>query len=141
MEPLKAAELFLLPAVQWLRRSLEVVGGFWIAVGFVSATAELILAHVRRQTASFTPIRITFSRYLSLALEFQLASDILSTALTPTWEEVGKLASTAVIRTALNYFLSREMHEYAERREREEAALEHRPGHPLDPGPDLHPVH
>jgi uncharacterized membrane protein len=63
-----------------------------------------------------------FSRYLSLALEFQLASDILSTAVAPSWDEIGKLGATAVIRTTLNYFLSREIQEYREREQPEEIA-------------------
>ncbi|MCK6210744.1 DUF1622 domain-containing protein [Georgenia sp. EYE_87] len=43
------------------------------------------------------------------------ASDILTTAVAPTFEEIGKLAAVATIRTALNYFLARELKE--ERRE------------------------
>ncbi len=82
--------------------------------------AELVAAYIRRSAASFTPIRLGFSRYLSLALEFQLASDILSTAIAPSWDEIGKLGATATIRTALNYFLSREMREYTEKEAREE---------------------
>ena len=49
------------------------------------------------------------ARYLALALEFQLGADILSTAVAPTWNEIGQLGAIAIIRTALNYFLSREM--------------------------------
>jgi len=120
-----ASEDVLLTLVRGLRLALEGVGALWIAVGFVFAFAELISAHMRRQTASFTQIRLTFSRYLSLALEFQLASDILSTAVAPTWDEIGKLSATAVIRTALNYSLTREIRDYSEKRDREEAALPH----------------
>ena len=40
----------------------------------------------------------------------------------PIGDEIGKLAATAVIRTALDYFLSREMHEFADRQKREELA-------------------
>ena len=39
----------------------------------------------------------------------------------PTWDEIGKLAATAVIRTALKHFLSREMQEFADRQKREES--------------------
>ena len=105
----------LLPAVRWLRLVLEGMGAAWIAVGFVLATVQLIRAHLRSATASFTPIRLTFSRYLSLALEFQLASDILSTSVAPSWDDIGKLGATAIIRTALNYFLGKEMREYEDR--------------------------
>jgi uncharacterized membrane protein len=40
-----------------------------------------------------------------------LAADILATAIAPTWDEIGKLAAIAVLRTALNYFLERELKE------------------------------
>ena len=43
--------------------------------------------------------------------EFQLGADILSTAISPSWDQIGKLGAIAVIRTALNFFLSREMEE------------------------------
>jgi uncharacterized membrane protein len=39
-----------------------------------------------------------------------LAADILRTAVAPTWEDIGKLAAIAAIRTVLNYFLERELH-------------------------------
>jgi uncharacterized membrane protein len=48
---------------------------------------------------------------LALGLEFQLAGDILRTAIAPTFEEIGQLAAIATIRTALNFFLSRELKE------------------------------
>ncbi|WP_229440758.1 DUF1622 domain-containing protein [Massilia sp. BSC265] len=54
------------------------------------------------------------ARYLTLALELQLAADILSTSVSPSWDQIGKLAAIAVIRTALNYFLNKELqHESA----------------------------
>ena len=45
---------------------------------------------------------------MALGLEFQLASDVLSTAVAPTFEVIGKLAAVAAIRTLLNHFLSKE---------------------------------
>jgi uncharacterized membrane protein len=44
-----------------------------------------------------------------VTLEFELAADILNTAVTPTWNEIGKLAAIATLRTALNYFLQRDI--------------------------------
>ena len=105
----------LISIVRILRLVTEGVGAFWIAVGLIYAVVGLLKDHFLRQTRSFTAVRLTFSRYLSLALEFQLASDILSTAIAPSWEEIGKLGATAVIRTGLNYFLTREIQEYRER--------------------------
>ena len=56
-----------------------------------------------------TDMRLQLGRWLSLALEFELAADILRTAIAPTWEEIGKLAAIAALRTLLNYFLEREI--------------------------------
>jgi uncharacterized membrane protein len=122
---MEMANTFLRPAIDILRVALEGAGALWVAIGGALALLQLLSAHVKRQTASFTPIRLTFSRYLSLALEFQLASDILSTSVAPSWGEVGKLAAIAVIRTALNYSLSREIREYAEKVERRERSVAH----------------
>ena len=36
-------------------------------------------------------------------------ADILRTAVEPSWDEIGRLAAIAAIRTALNYFLQREI--------------------------------
>lgn len=54
-------------------------------------------------------IRLALGKSLALALEFLLAADILRTAVTPTWNDIGKLAAIAALRTVLNYFLEREL--------------------------------
>lgn len=95
--------------VEWLRLLVEALGALVIAVGIVIAIVGLIRHALHERGSSFTPIRLAFARYLTLALELQLAADILSTSVAPTWERIGKLAAIAIIRTALNYFLSKEM--------------------------------
>lgn len=54
-------------------------------------------------------IRIQFGRSVSVALELMLGADVLATAVAPSWNDIGKLAAIAVIRTALNYFLEKEL--------------------------------
>ncbi|GGR55189.1 DUF1622 domain-containing protein [Streptomyces griseomycini] len=54
-------------------------------------------------------IRLTLRRFLALGLGFQLAGDVLRTAVAPSFTEIGQLAAIAAIRTALNFFLSREI--------------------------------
>lgn len=54
-------------------------------------------------------VRIQFGSALTVALELLLAADILATAIAPTWDDIGKLAAIATLRTALNYFLEREL--------------------------------
>ncbi|WP_313703928.1 DUF1622 domain-containing protein [Massilia sp.] len=95
--------------VEWLRLMVEALGAAVIAAGLVLVVASLARHVFGRDGGGFTPIRLAFTRYLTLALELQLAADILSTAVAPTWDRIGKLAAIAVIRTTLNYFLSKEL--------------------------------
>lgn len=102
-------EEFVINAVQWLRLAVEVMGAGMVALGCLIALVHFIRALATGQTQNFNPIRLILARYLALALEFQLGADILSTAIAPSWDQIGKLAAIAVIRTGLNYFLSQEM--------------------------------
>ncbi|WP_315789134.1 DUF1622 domain-containing protein [Fischerella sp. JS2] len=43
--------------------------------------------------------------------EFLLAADIVSTAISPSWDAVAKLAAITEIRTFLNFFSQREVRE------------------------------
>ena len=54
-------------------------------------------------------IRVQFGVSVAVALELMLGADVLATAVAPSWNDIGKLAAIAVIRTALNYFLEREL--------------------------------
>jgi len=66
-------------------------------------------------------------KYLVLALEFQVGADILSTAIAPSWEQIGKLGAIALIRTMLNYFLTRELAEEQKREAADKAASKQMP--------------
>lgn len=109
-----ATETWVRDGVEWLRLLIETLGALVIAVGVAVAIVGLVRYANEGAGRSFTPIRLSFARYLTLALELQLAADILSTSIAPTWDRIGKLAAIAVIRTALNYFLNMELrHEQA----------------------------
>ena len=56
-----------------------------------------------------------YGRWLVAGLTFQLAADIIETSITPTWEDIGKLAAIALIRTFLSYVLERELSDIHER--------------------------
>ena len=119
------AEQSVREAVRWLELAVEIIGAVLVAVGVVVAVVQLFRLYLGKHRGSYTSVRLTLARYLALALEFQLGADILSTAIAPTWSQVAQLAAIAVIRTALNYFLSLEMDR--ERREKNEEADPARP--------------
>lgn len=97
--------------VLWLKLAIEATGAMIIGIGVVVAATRFTKTFFSPLRHDFTVIRLTLARFLALALEFQLGADILSTAVAPTWEQIGKLGAIAIIRTALNYFLTREMQE------------------------------
>ena len=61
-----------------------------------------------------TNFRMEFGGWLVVALEFQLAADIVGTIVSPTTAHLIELGAIAVIRTFLNYFLNKELLEQKE---------------------------
>ncbi len=101
---------------------VEAVGALIIFVGAIVAFGRfLLLAATTRSMARFTSVRLSLGRFLALGLEFQLAADVLRTAISPSFEEIGELAAIAAIRTALNFFLALEIREERAELERDEA--------------------
>ncbi|ANI39480.1 DUF1622 domain-containing protein [Mycolicibacterium vaccae] len=95
--------------VDLMVRLIEACGAVVIMIGAVVAIVKFVAALARRNLDQFSAVRLTMARFLVLGLEFQLAADVLRTAISPSFEEIGKLAAIAAIRTALNYFLNREI--------------------------------
>lgn len=97
--------------VLWLILVTEALAAIIIGSGIWLTLTKLSVVLLKKQPDGYERARLTLARFLALALEFQLAADVLGTAVSPSWTAVGKLAAIAVIRTALNYFLSREIKE------------------------------
>ena len=110
------SEEFLKDAVELLVRLVEIAGALVIFVGAAIAFLRFLDAALRHrhEPHRFVAVRLGLGRYLALGLEFQLASDVLRTAVAPTLREIGELAAVAAIRTALNYFLGKEIKEEQE---------------------------
>ncbi len=102
--------------VLWLKLFIEAIGALMIGVGMLTAALRFTRGSFPPSARDYIDVRLALARFLAIALEFQLGADILSTAVAPSWDAIGKLSAIAVIRTALNYFLGREMRE-----ERDEA--------------------
>jgi len=95
----------------------NLAGGVVIGVATLRALGQylVVLVRMRGDTMPDEAIRLSLGRSLSLALEFQLAADILGTALNPTLRDIATLAAIAALRTALNYFLGRELRDAQQR--------------------------
>ncbi len=102
---------------QHLASAVEAAAAVVIGLAAARAAARAAAVFARRGTDEATDgIRLALGRWLSLALEFELAADILRTAVAPTWTEIGQLAAIVVLRTTLNYFLQKEVASAAARR-------------------------
>ena len=106
--------------IETAARAVEFAAAVIISFAASEATLRALILFFNRDA---TPdqkngVRLTLARWLALALEFELAADILNTAVTPTWTDIEKLAAIATLRTALNYFLERELQQEAKPFER-----------------------
>ncbi len=97
--------------IQAVARGVEFAAAIIIALAAIEATikAAVIFLHRNSPANAKNEVRMTLGRWLAVALEFELAADILNTAVTPTWNDIEKLAAIAALRTALNYFLDRDI--------------------------------
>ena len=92
-------------AIDWLALILIVVGAveaFFQGLWTMFSSPD---GHHERD------VWLRLGRWLVAGLTFQLAADVLETAITTSWDEVARLAAIAAIRTFLNYFLERDLGE------------------------------
>lgn len=101
--------------IELAARGVEFAAAIIISFAAIEATFRAIVLFFRPDATpeQKNSVRLTLARWLALALEFELAADILNTAVTPTWTDIEKLAAIATLRTALNYFLERELQQEA----------------------------
>ncbi|ADV67214.1 DUF1622 domain-containing protein [Deinococcus maricopensis] len=100
-----------------------------IAIAVIQACVRTALAFVGRDRPEH--LRLMLGRWLAVALELLLAADILRTAVAPSWDDIGKLAAIAALRTLLNYFLEREIHvQQPDRADPGDAPTPHGPARP-----------
>ena len=107
-------ESLLRAGVDLLVRLVEAAGALVIFLGAAWGVGHVVRAGFARRAdarRAFVGIRLSLGRFLALGLEFQLAGDVLRTAIAPSFAEIGQLAAIATIRTALNYFLAKEIRE------------------------------
>src|SRR5258708_778770 len=105
----------------------ELLRSFWgMAATIVEGAAALLITvgaaeaffmslwRFREPTTEKMRIWMHFATWLLLGLEFELAADVIRTAIAPTWSDIGQLASIAGIRTFLSYFLDKDIQKVAD---------------------------
>jgi uncharacterized membrane protein len=102
----------LLQAIaHFIALGIEAVAIIVIAGGCLEAVLDIIRTALRSGTTNRErrDIWLKMARWLVAGLTFQMAADIVNTSFEPTWDELGRLGTIAVIRTFLSVFLDREV--------------------------------
>jgi uncharacterized membrane protein len=106
---------------------IDAIAFVWIVVGVV----YLLIGALRAIASGASNedkrvIWLGFAKVLVAALSIQLAADIIESAISTSWEAIGRLGAIAVIRTFLDYFLGRDVSEIRERQQAKREAEERR---------------
>lgn len=83
-------------------------------------TVEVLINVARTAFTSTTgheqrEVWIRYARWLVAGLTLQLGADIIETAITTSWDAIGRIVAIALIRTFLNYFLELDISEIRHR--------------------------
>jgi uncharacterized membrane protein len=96
-----------------LSQVLEAITLLLLAVGALFALRNLCVGFFQGRPANEVALSTWqgLSRWVMVGLEFLLAADLASTVVSPSWDELVRLATIAAIRTVLGYFLGRDLKE------------------------------
>jgi uncharacterized membrane protein len=107
-EQVKAGTLIVASAIEI---GVVLVIAFASAEGFIRAVLSLWRRDVSSSQLGLSVIRWRLAKWFSLALELLIGADILRTAVTPSWTDIGQLAAIVVLRTLIEYTLARDIKE------------------------------
>lgn len=104
-------ETLLHTAASYLALILEGLALLVIAFGAVEAVLDILRVATARAKGDHPrrAVWLRFARWLVAGLTFQLAADIVHTTVAPTWDDIGRVAAIAAIRTVLTFFLDRDI--------------------------------
>jgi uncharacterized membrane protein len=101
---------------------VAVLAAVIVGYGAILAFYQVMTSAVRRTgTRNYESARIELGRMLVVALEFELGSDLLQTAVSPTWSHIGIVAAIVVLRSSLNYLLEKDITRMEQQIAREQA--------------------
>ncbi|MDW0149142.1 MAG: DUF1622 domain-containing protein [Nitrososphaeraceae archaeon] len=105
-------ESLLVPYVNYLTFGIDIAAGLIIGLSAIFALIsffKILIKPIKEQTQSKETIRLSLTRGMLLALDFEIGSDILKTILLPSVRELTILAVIVGIRIVLSWSLSKEI--------------------------------
>ncbi|MDX9953306.1 MAG: DUF1622 domain-containing protein [Anaerolineae bacterium] len=95
--------------VPYLVTAVEICGAIVIVLEVLRTTGYYLYGFFRRERLNIPQLRLALGQSMVMGLEFQVAADILKTALSPQWSNLALLGALVALRTVLNYLLEREL--------------------------------
>jgi uncharacterized membrane protein len=90
---------------------IDAVATLVVAAASVEVIVRSAMALFTRRSTNLQPIRWRLGNWIALALELLIGSDVVRTAVSPSWTEVGQLGAIVVLRVVINYTLMYDMRE------------------------------
>jgi uncharacterized membrane protein len=96
--------------IEYVVPLVEACGALVIIEGVIRAFLQYLRGLFSSDRASMANVRLRLVESLVVGLEFQVAADVLKTAISPSWDHILVLAAVVVLRGVLGYLLDREAH-------------------------------
>ena len=102
-------EIILTTAIGFLVPLVEACGALVIVIEVLRTIVLYLISVFKNRPRQPISLRIRLGQSMVMGLEFQVAADILKTALSPQWNDVLLLAALIGLRTLLNYLMEYEI--------------------------------
>ena len=100
---------------EWVQTASDLAGIVAITIGFVGAVGFWLFGEMRAvrnrdmRWEAIEEARLFLGRYILLGLELMIVSDLIHSFMKPDLESLYVLGLVVVIRTAISFFLGREL--------------------------------
>jgi uncharacterized membrane protein len=108
---------FIKECIKYLPRIIDFMGIIILMIGFVRGSIELFKIEISRlkrkgnQFQVMQVLRCDVGLYILLALDFMIASDIITSIIHTDINDFISLGAIVVLRTIIGYFLGKEVYE------------------------------
>ena len=97
-------------------QAIDVIGIIIVLIGAIKFVVHAVPIELKRLKGvacaqELRHLRLQLGSYIILSIEFMIVSDIINTVLTKTMEDLYYLIGLIVARTAISYFLGKELNE------------------------------
>lgn len=108
---------YIFGVFEWIAELIDIIGVLILLIGFARGFIKYLMIELNRFKggegiiSSIQILRCDVGLYILLALDFMIASDIISSLIHTNLEELLNLGIIVVLRTTIGYFLSKEIKE------------------------------